>query len=129
VKLIVRFATDIDNYTATLGLTAQAGNTSLKDVAGQVTVDVGTGSVDTMLSGSGWTGAGMTASVQNGNISVSRPAAYQAAFTAQCDNGTASIDGKLATSSPQGPGVVMAGSGAPIMLRSKNGEVTVVATQ
>jgi hypothetical protein len=119
----------VDNYNATLGLTTQAGSVSLKNVAGDVTIDVGAGNVDAMLSGSGWTGTGMTASVQTGSISMSRPATYQASFTAQSDNGTASIDGKEATSFPQGPAVVTSGSGAPIMLRSKNGAVTVVATQ
>jgi hypothetical protein len=119
----------VDNYNATLGLTAQAGNISLTNVAGAATVNVGAGLVDAKLSGSGWTGTGMTATVQNGTLSVSRPATYQAAFTAQCDNGTASIDGTTEMSSPQGPAVVTAGSGAPIMLRSRNGAVTVVTTQ
>jgi hypothetical protein len=118
-----------DDYNATLQFTSQAGNASLQNVQGQVTVDIGAGAIDAKLAGSGWTGTGMTASTQTGNISVSRSAAYQAAFTAQTGLGTASIDGKQATTTGPAPAVVTAGSGAPIMLKSMVGNVTVVATQ
>jgi DUF4097 and DUF4098 domain-containing protein YvlB len=117
----------VDNYDATLAVTTQAGNASLTNVAGEVTVNVSVGQVEATLSGSGWTGTGMTALIENGNITLSRPATYQAAITAQCDNGTASVDGTVVGSSPQGPAVVRSGTGAPIMLRSKNGAVTVSA--
>jgi DUF4097 and DUF4098 domain-containing protein YvlB len=118
-----------DGYNATLRFSSQAGNTSLKNVQGQVNIDIGAGSIDAILAGSGWTGTGMTASTQSGNISVSRSAAYQAAFTAQTELGTASIDGQQATTTGQGPAVVTAGSGAPIMLKSMVGNVAVIATQ
>jgi hypothetical protein len=93
-------------------------------------VNVGTGAIQVTLTGSGWSGAGLTASTQLGNISLSRPAAYQAAFTAQTDLGMASIDANQAsTVTPGQPAVVTAGSGAPIVLKSMNGNVSVVATQ
>jgi hypothetical protein len=104
------------------------GNASLTTVQGQATVNVGTGNIDATLSGSGWTGAGMNATTQLGNITVSRPAAYQAAFTAKSDLGRASIDGQQAQSG-QAPAVVTAGSGAPIMLEAKEGDVSVTAAQ
>ncbi len=106
------------------------GNASLTALQGQgqATVNVGAGNIDATLSGSGWTGAGMNATTQSGNISVSRPAAYQAAFTAKSDLGIASIDGQQAQSG-QAPAVVTAGSGAPIMLESKKGNVSVTAAQ
>jgi hypothetical protein len=119
---------DVDAYDATLHLSAKIGNASLRNLQGQVDIDVGTGTIDTQLSGSGWTGPGLTASTQRGNVTVSRPAAYQAAFTARSDLGTASIDGKSATAGQQ-PAVVTAGSGAPIVIESKVGNVEVVATQ
>jgi hypothetical protein len=118
-----------DDYNAILHFSSQAGNASLKNVQGQVSVDIGSGSIDAKLAGSGWTGTGMTASTQTGNISVSRSSAYQAAFTAQTGLGTASIDAKQATTTGPAPAVVTAGSGAPIMLKSMVGNVTVVATQ
>jgi hypothetical protein len=106
------------------------GNASLTTVQGQATVNVGKGNIDTTLSGSGWTGAGMNATTQLGNITVSRPAAYQAAFTAKSDLGNASIDGQQAQAvSGQPPAVVTAGSGAPIMLESKVGDVSVTTAQ
>ena len=104
------------------------GNASLTTVQGQATVNVGKGNIDATLSGSGWTGAGMNATTQLGNITVSRPAAYQAAFTAKSDLGNASIDGQQAVSG-QAPAVVTAGSGAPIMLESKVGDVSVTTAQ
>jgi hypothetical protein len=118
-----------DDYNAILHFSSQAGNASLQSVQGQVSVDIGSGSIDATLAGSGWTGTGMTASTQSGNISVSRSATYQAAFTAQTALGTASIDSNQATTTGQGPAVVTAGSGAPIMLKSMVGNVAVVATQ
>jgi hypothetical protein len=122
----------VDGYNSVLQLTAsQVGNVSLKNVQGQADVEVGTGSIDVTLTGSGWTGPGMTASTQQGNVSLSRPATYQAAFTAESDLGTASIDGKQAsTVTPGQPAVVTAGSGPAIMLKSLLGSVSVtVATQ
>jgi putative adhesin len=138
----------VDNYNAILNLTSNTGNASLTTVQGQATVNVGTGNaslttvqgqatvnvgegnIDATLSGSGWTGAGMNATTQVGNITVSRPAAYQAAFTAKSDLGDASIDGQQAQAvSGQPPAVVTAGSGAPIMLESKVGDVSVTTAQ
>lgn len=118
-----------DGYNSTLHLSAPAGNASLANVQGQVTADIGSGNIDVKLTGSGWSGAGMTASTQSGNISLSRPAAYQASVTAQSATGTASIDGKVSTSTPQGAAIVTAGSGPPIVLKSTVGNVLVVATQ
>ncbi|MFL6603589.1 MAG: DUF4097 family beta strand repeat-containing protein [Steroidobacteraceae bacterium] len=119
----------VDQYNATLRVTATAGNASLQNVQGDVTIDIGAGSLEAKLSGSGWSGAGMSASTQTGSISVSRPTAYQAAFTAQSSSGTASIDNKQATATGQEPAVVTAGSGPPITLKSKVGNVSVLATQ
>ena len=120
----------VDNYNAILNLTSNTGNASLTTVQGQATVNVGKGNIDATLSGSGWTGAGMNATTQLGNITVSRPAAYQAAFTAKSDLGDASIDGQQAQAvSGQPPAVVTAGSGAPIMLESKVGDVSVTTAQ
>ena len=137
----------VDNYNSILNLTPNTGNASLTTVQGQATVNVGTGNaslttlqgqatvnvgtgnIDATLSGSGWTGAGMNATTQSGNITVSRPAAYQAAFTAKSDLGIASIDGQNQTAPPASPAVVTAGSGAPIMLESKEGDVSVTAAQ
>jgi hypothetical protein len=119
-----------DSYDATLQLTVSAGATTLKNVQGQVSVSTNAGPIDVTLSGAGWSGPGMTASTQSGSISLSRPATYQAAFTAESDDGTASIDGESATTMPPGtPAIVTAGSGAPIVLKAKVGAVTVVATQ
>jgi hypothetical protein len=98
-------------------------------VQGQVTVNTGTGSINVTLSGAGWAGSGMTASTQTGSISLSRPANYQAAFTAETEAGTASIDDKSATAPPSNPAIVTAGSGAPIVLKANVGSVTVTATQ
>ena len=138
----------VDNYNSILNLTSSTGNASLTTVQGQATVNVGTGNaslttvqgqatvnvgkgnIDATLSGSGWTGAGMNATTQLGNITVSRPAAYQGAFTAKSDLGNASIDGQQAqAASGQAPAVVTAGSGAPIMLESKVGNVSVTTAQ
>ena len=108
--------------------TGDASLTALQG-QGQVTVTVGTGDIDATLSGSGWTGAGMNATTQKGDITVSRPAAYQAAFTAKSDLGVASIDGQQQIAPPASPAVVTAGSGAPIMLESQVGDVSVAAAQ
>ena len=114
----------------TANVNVGSGNASLTTVQGQATVNVGSGDIDATLSGSGWTGAGMNATTQVGNITVSRPAAYQAAFTAKSDLGDASIDGQQAQAvSGQPPAVVTAGSGAPIMLESKVGDVSVTTAQ
>lgn len=120
----------VDNYKSALQLTTSVGSATLKNVQGQVKVDVGTGAIDVTLTGSGWNGMGMTASTQLGNVSLSRPAAYQGAFTAQTDLGMASIDGnQMSTVTPGEPAVVTVGSGAPIVLKSENGNVSVVAMQ
>jgi hypothetical protein len=119
-----------DGYNSTLRLTSQVGSTSLDNVQGDVSVDISTGSVDAKLAGPGWTGTGMTVSTQTGGISLSRPATYQAAFTAQSELGTASIDDKSATTTtPGAPAVVTVGSGAPVVLKTKVGNVAVVAAQ
>lgn len=139
----------VDNYNATLQLTpqsgnaslqtvqgqvtvnAQAGNVSLQTVQGQVTVNDSGGNVSATLAGTGWTGTGMTLTTHAGNISVSRPAGYEAAFTATADVGNASIDSESAKTAgpPAPPAVVTAGSGAPIKLESKAGNVSVDVTQ
>jgi hypothetical protein len=119
----------VDSYNAVLQLSSQTGSASLDDVQDQVTVNVTTGSIEATLAGTGWTGVGMTATTQTGSITVSRPTGYQAAFTAQTDLGTASIDGQQASTTGPTPAVVTAGSGSPIVLKSMNGGVTVVASQ
>lgn len=45
-----------DNYNAILHLTSQAGNASLQNLQGQVSAELGVGSIDAKLTGSGWTG-------------------------------------------------------------------------
>ena len=121
----------IDNYDATLQLTTQVGDVSLQTVQGQgqATVRTSTGDIAATLSGSAWTGAGMTATTQVGDISVSTPASYQAAFTATTDVGQVSVDGQQATSTKSSPATVTAGSGAPIVLETKTGDISVSATQ
>ena len=115
-----------EDYNATLRVTSQAGTTTLNRVQGDVTVDVNAGTVKATLSGAGWAGAGMTVSTQTGTIAVSRPAAYQAAFTAESDDGTVTIDGKSVSTTASGtPATVTSGSGAPILLKATTGEVNV----
>lgn len=118
----------IDNYDATLQLTTQTGNLSLQTVQGQATVNTDTGNISATLSGSAWTGAGMTATTHVGNISVSAPASYQAAFTARSNVGKVSVDGQSAISGST-PAIVTAGSGAPIVLQSNVGNISVTTTQ
>lgn len=122
-------AQSVDNYDATLQLTTQIGAVSLQTMQGHATVRTNVGAISATLSGSAWTGAGMTATTQVGAISISHPASYQAAFTATSDLGTATIDGQQATSSGSKPATVSTGSGAPITLESKDGSVSVTATQ
>jgi|SRR5579859_25931 len=107
----------------------QTGNVTLQTVQGEATVNDQTGNIAVTLSGSRWTGAGMNATTQMGNVSVSRPMGYQAAFTAKSDAGNASIDSQTATSEGSTGAVVTAGSGAPIMLESKEGNVSVTVSQ
>jgi hypothetical protein len=115
-----------DNHDAVLQLSARAGNTSLVNVQGQITATSNVGSINVKLTGTGWTGPGMTASVQTGNISLSRPATYQAAFTAQSAQGTVSIDNQNAmTTTPGTPVALTSGSGAPIVLEATVGSVAV----
>jgi Immunoglobulin domain/Putative adhesin len=117
----------VDNFNATLKLMASSGNVILRAVQGQVTANTHAGNIDAALSGSSWTGAGMSATTQSGNITVARPAGYQAAFTAKSDVGNASIDSQKAnTADPTKPAIVTAGSGAPINLESKSGDVSVI---
>jgi DUF4097 and DUF4098 domain-containing protein YvlB len=106
-----------------------AGNVALQAVQGEVKVNDQAGNIDVTLSETGWTGAGMNATTQAGDVSVSRPMGYQAAFTAKSDAGNASIDSQTATSNGSTPAVVTAGSGAPIMLESKAGNVSVIVSQ
>jgi hypothetical protein len=104
----------------------RAGDASLDTVQGDVSVSSGAGSIGVKLAGTAWTGTGMTATSRAGNISLLRPAGYGATFTAESDLGTASIDDQSATTATQGtPATVMAGSGAPIMLKTMAGEVSV----
>jgi len=98
-------------------------------VQGQTTVNDSVGNIDVTLSGSGWTGAGMKATADAGNITLSRPAGYQAAFTAKSDAGNAIIDSQTASSTAGTPAVVTAGTGAPITLESKIGNVAVTMAQ
>jgi hypothetical protein len=105
------------------------GNVSLQTVQGQTTVNDSAGSIDVTLSGSGWTGAGMKATTDSGNITLSRPAGYQAAFTATADVGNATIDSQTARSTAGTPAVVTSGTGAPITLESKVGNVAVTTSQ
>jgi DUF4097 and DUF4098 domain-containing protein YvlB len=122
----VTFQTVQGNVT----VTDQAGNVSLQTLqGGHVTVTDQAGDIDVTLSGTGWTGAGMNATTQAGDISVSRPMGYQAAFTAKSDAGNVSIDSQTAVSKGSTPAIVTAGSGAPIMLESKAGNVSVTVSQ
>lgn len=136
-----------DNYNATLQLTPQSGNVTLQTVQGQTTVNDSAGNVtmqtvqgqanvntvsgniDVTLSGAGWTGAGLTATTNAGNVTVTRPAGYQAAFTAKADVGDATIDSQTVHSAAGMPAVVNEGSGAPIMIESKAGNAAVTTPQ
>lgn len=122
-------AQSVDNYDATLQLTTQVGAVSLQTVQGQATVRTNVGAISATLSGSAWTGAGMTATTQVGAISISHPPSYQAAFTATSDLGRVTVDGQQATNKGSTPATVSAGSGAPIVLESKVGDISVTATQ
>lgn len=135
-----------DNYNATLQLTPQSGNVTLQTVQGQTTVkdqsgnvtlqnvqgqgkvNILSGNIDVTLSGSGWTGAGLSATTNSGNVTVTRPTGYQAAFTATADVGIATIDSQSVTATNT-PAVVIAGSGAPIVIESKSGNATVTTPQ
>jgi DUF4097 and DUF4098 domain-containing protein YvlB len=119
-----------DNYNATLKFTGKAGNVNLQNVQGQVTADTAAGNITAKVTGTGWTGAGLTAATQTGDIKLSHPATYQANFSAQTELGVASVDGKSATTPISGsPATVTAGSGPPITLKTGVGDVTVFATQ
>ena len=106
----------------------QSGNVTLQDVQGQGKVNVLKGNIDVTLSGSGWTGAGLSATTNSGNVTVTRPTGYQAAFTATADVGIATIDSQSVTATNT-PAVVTAGSGAPIVIESKSGNATVTTPQ
>ena len=140
----------VDNYNAILNLTTVDGNVDLHAVQGQETVNAtngninvifsgpsqgqeifntNNGDIDITLTGTSFAGTGMTAKVTNaGGISVSRPSGYQAAFSAKTDIGIASIDSNMVTAPPT-PAVVTSGSGAPISLESKTGNVSVVTAE
>jgi len=138
----------VDNYNAILNLTTDAGNADLSSVQGQETVNVNDGNIDVTFSGpsqgqetfntnngnidvtligTSFTGAGITAKVANaGNVTVSRPVGFQAAFTAKVTNsGTASIDGQQQTAPTYSPAVVTSGTGVPILLQTDIGNATV----
>ncbi len=137
-----------DNYSAILNLTTSAGNADLSAVQGQETVNVNAGNINVTFSGpsqgqeifntnngninvtligTSFTGAGMTAKVTNaGNVMVSRPVGFQAAFTAQTNVGTAAIDGQEQMAPvPNSPAIVTSGTGAPILLQTNTGNVSV----
>jgi hypothetical protein len=116
----------VDNYNSTLHLTTSAGDASLDTVQGDVSVSSAAGSIGVKLMGAAWTGTGMTATTRAGNVSLMRPAGYAATFTAESDLGTASIDDRSASTVTQGaPATVTAGSGAPVMLKTMVGDVSV----
>jgi hypothetical protein len=118
----------VDNYNAIVNLTTDAGNADLSAVQGQETVNVNNGSIDVTLTGTSFTGAGITAKVANaGNVTASRPVGFQAAFTAEVTNaGVASIDGQQQIAPlPNSPAVVTSGTGAPILLQTNKGNATV----
>jgi hypothetical protein len=121
----------VDHYNAILNLTTTTGNAVLSAVQGQDTVSVNSGDIGVTFTGTSFTGAGMTAKTQTGNVTASRPAGFQAAFTAETtDTGVASIDGQTQTAPiPNSPAVVTSGTGAPILLQTKTGNVTVTASQ
>jgi hypothetical protein len=121
----------VDNYNAILNLTTATGNAVLSAVQGQETVNVNTGNIDVTFTGTSFTGAGMTAKTQTGNVTASRPVGFQAAFTAEVTNaGIASIDGQTQTAPvPNSPAVVTSGTGAPILLQTNTGNVTVTTSQ
>ena len=120
----------VDNYSnGTLQLTTNSGNVSLQTVQGDVTAKTTSGNITAALSGSGWTGVGMNATSQTGNIMASRPAGYQAAFTAKTNTGIATIDSQTAQASNGQPAVLTAGSGVPIRLQTNTGNVTVSVSQ
>ena len=117
-----------DHYNATVQITGQAGDVTLDTVQGQVTVNAGASNVNATLAGTAWTGSGMTATVQTGNLTLVHPAGYQADFTAQVSFGNVSIDGMGATTPPApSPAKLTAGSGAPISLTVGTGNVSVTA--
>ena len=117
----------VDNYNAILNLTTATGNAVLSAVQGQETVNVNTGNIDVTFTGTSFTGAGMTAKTQSGNVTASRPVGFQAAFTAETTNtGIASIDGQTQTAPlPNSPAVVTSGTGAPILLQTNTGNASV----
>ena len=122
----IQFDTVSGNVTATSG----GGAINLDTVTGNVTATAGGGSIGITLTGTGWTGPGLNATTQGGSIVLTRPAGYQAAFTAQAvGGGTVSIDGQ-SVSPPTNPVKLTAGSGAPITLESQGGgDVTVTVAQ
>jgi hypothetical protein len=121
----------VDTYNAILNLTTATGNAVLSAVQGQETVNATTGNIDVTFTGTSFTGAGMTAKTQTGKVTASRPVGFQAAFTAEVTNaGIASIDGQTQTAPvPNSPAVVTSGTGAPILLQTNSGNVTVTTSQ
>jgi hypothetical protein len=116
----------VDNYNAILNLTTDAGNADLSAVQGQETVNTNNGNIDVTLIGTSFTGAGITAKVAHaGNVTVSRPVGFQAAFTAETNIGIAAIDAQTQTAPPNSPAVATSGTGAPILLETDTGNVSV----
>ena len=119
---------NLDTVNGDVTATTDGGSMQLDTVNGNITATTGGGSIGITLTGTGWTGQGLSATTQGGSILLTRPASYQAAFTAQTTSGTASIDGKSETGPPD-PAKVTAGSGAPITLESDSGNVAVTVAQ
>ena len=71
----------------------------------------------------------MKATSDVGNVTVTRPAGYQAAFTSTADVGNATIDSQVVRPTEGTPAVVTSGTVAPIALASKVGNVTVTTSQ
>jgi hypothetical protein len=122
-------AIQLDNVHGTVNAKSNGGDLTLDTVDGNITATTQGGRIGITLTGTGWTGQGLSATTQGGSILLTRPAGYQAAFTAQTNFGTASIDGNSVTAVPPSPAKVIAGSGAPITLESDAGNVTVTVAQ
>jgi DUF4097 and DUF4098 domain-containing protein YvlB len=63
------------------------GGLTLKDLAGDVHASTVNGGVHVVLTGEGWSGAGLSASSTNGGISVTAPDGYSAHLIAKTVNG------------------------------------------
>lgn len=83
---------EVDSVTGSGNLSSSSGDLYLSDLAGSVSADTSSGNIQMNLSGSSWSGSGVTLGSSSGDVAFFAPGSYSAQFKFSTTSGTIHSD-------------------------------------